>query len=304
MTRLIILLLLLVACGAQATTSKDPLKAADSLFAAGDYGNAVREYEQALKDKSNAATAQPWYRMGFSYHRQKDYTRAIAGYEKAAAINPRIPGLQLNLAKCYSATGAVTRSAVALDSAISQGFGNYKMLDSDADLENLRKDPAYEDLRSRAYLASHPCETVAAARQFDFWLGSWDVYQTANPSVKAGVNVISRQSGGCVLLESWESQGAHSGVSINYFDPANGKWKQKWAGSGQDITEFYDGAYADGAMRFRFDVPKADGTIAVGAGRLTFTNLEPGKVRQHAEQTTDGGKTWRTQYDFTYVLRK
>jgi hypothetical protein len=284
--------------------AKDPLKAADSLFTAGDYGNAVREYEQALKDKSNAAAAQPWYRLGFSYHRQKEYKQAIEAYEKAAAINPNVQGLRLNMVKAYSAAGDVKRSGIMLDSAISNGFGNYKMLDSDAELENLRRDPAFAALRSRAYLASHPCESLAAARQFDFWLGKWDVYQTANMTVKAGENVITRQSGGCVLLESWESQGAHSGVSINYFDPVNGKWKQKWAGSGQDIVEFHDGAYSDGAMRFKFDSPNADGTIAVGAGRLTFTHIEPGKVRQHAEQTTDGGKTWQTQYDFTYVLRK
>lgn len=304
MIRLIVFLLLGLACEAYATTSKDPLKAADSLFTAGDYSKAVREYEAALKNKSNAASAQPWFRLGFSYHRQKEYTKAIAAYEKAVAIDARIPGLRFNLAKAYSVTGDVKRSAISLDSAISNGFGNYKMLDGDPELENLRKDPAYAALRSRAYLASHPCESLAAARQFDFWLGTWDVYQTANPAVKTGVNVITRQSGGCVLLESWESQGAHSGVSINYFDPTNGKWKQKWAGSGQDIVEFYDGAYSDGAMRFKFDNPNADGTTAVGAGRLTFTNLEPGKVRQHAEQTSDGGKTWQTQYDFLYLLRK
>jgi hypothetical protein len=103
-------------------------------------------------------------------------------------------------------------------------------------------------------------------------------------------------------MENWESQGPHNGVSINYYDPANGKWKQKWAGSGQDIMEFYDGQYMDSIMRFKYDIVNADGTVK--PGMLEFTNMESGNVRQHFQRSDDGGKSWQTVYDFTYVRRK
>ena len=34
---------------------------------------------------------------------------------------------------------------------------------------------------------------------------------------------------------------------------------------------------------------------------LTFSKLPDAKVRQLSERSTDGGKTWITEYDFTYA---
>jgi hypothetical protein len=39
-------------------------------------------------------------------------------------------------------------------------------------------------------------------------------------------------------------------------------------------------------------------------GRMTFSRLDNGDVRQHGENSTDGGKTWATTFDFTYVRKK
>jgi tetratricopeptide (TPR) repeat protein len=303
MNRLIIICLVL-AFASQANPvkakEKDLLAVADSLYRTGMFKDAIPVYERALKVPANAVQAQLWFRLGSCHHNLKDYPKALEAYRKAEKINARLPFLRLSMAKVLSATGDVKASAVVLDSAARQGFGNYKLLDTDPEFANLRKDPAFAAIRSRIYGASHPCENNELAHQFDFWIGEWDVFVTASPATKAGTSNITRQSGGCVILESWESQGPHSGVSINYFDPSNGKWKQKWAGSSQDITEFYDGEYKDNMMRFKFDNPGPNG---VGAGRLTFTNMSPSKVRQHSEQTTDGGKTWTTVYDFMYLRR-
>lgn len=282
--------------------TRDPIVTADSLFVAGDFKGAIPNYVTALKKSQPAPTAQTWFRLGFAYHSLKDYVNAVDAYRKAEKINPKQPGLRVNLAKAYSASGDVNSAMVTLDSAVAAGFGNYKLTDSDADFENLRKNAGYAEIRKRIYQASHPCENLPAARAFDFWIGNWDVYQTSNMNVKAGENKISRRSGGCVIMEEWESQAAHNGVSINYFDPTKGKWQQKWAGSGQDIMEFYDGEYVDNVMRFKFDIVNPNGTIA--PGKLEFTNMESGNVRQHFMRSTDEGKTWQTVYDFTYVKQK
>jgi hypothetical protein len=284
-------------------TQKDPIVVADSLFNVGDFRAAIPNYEAGLKKIQNPPNAQPWFRLGYSYHRLSQEQNAIGPFRKAEAINPQFPGLRVNMAKSYSVLGDISMSVAAIDSAVQTGFGNYKLLDADPHFENLRKSDQYAGLRSRVYNMAYPCETLPAARQFDFWLGEWDVYPTASPTVIAGFNRISRKSSGCVIMEEWESAGAHNGVSINYFDPITGKWNQKWAGSGQDIVEFYDGEYSDGVIRFKFDAPAPIGGVAP-TGRLTFTNLGTDKVRQHSEQSSDGGKTWVTIYDFTYIKRK
>jgi hypothetical protein len=38
--------------------------------------------------------------------------------------------------------------------------------------------------------------------------------------------------------------------------------------------------------------------------RMTFSKLDNGDVRQHGENSTDGGKTWTTTFDFIYVRVK
>jgi tetratricopeptide (TPR) repeat protein len=301
------LLLFLVIICAQATAQKKKtpaasLAAADSAYVATNFARAIPLYESALKDASIAKVAQPWFRLGQSYHNTRDYTKALAAYAKAEKINGRFTGLRVNMAKAFSASGDLANAKVRLDSVIALGFGNYKILAQDPDFENFRKSNDYKSVSDRAIANAYPCLNLPAARAFDFWLGEWNVYVTANPSVQAGVNKITSLSSGCVLLESWESRGPHNGVSINYLDPTSGKWQQKWAGSGQDVLEFYDGEYADGAMRFKWDGRNPDGTKFMG--KLTFTNMESGNVRQHSQRSDDGGGTWVDVYDFTYEKRR
>ena len=46
------------------------------------------------------------------------------------------------------------------------------------------------------------------------------------------------------------------------------------------------------------DVTLPDGRA--GKQRMRFTREAGGAVRQHGTQSTDGGRTWTDQYDFTY----
>lgn len=300
---LVICLLIWSAAGAQKKkTSKPTLAKADSIFMTGNYSASIPLYEAVLRDPKTSTLVLPWYRLGQSYHNTNDYSKALAAYAKAEKINPRQPGLRLNMAKAFSVTGDVTNAKLRLDSALANGYANHKLLAQDPDLENLRKTDSYKPIEDRAYANSHPCANLPAAHAFDFWLGDWDVFLTSNPSIKTGFNSITSRSGGCVILESWESQGPHSGVSINYLEPTSGKWQQKWAGSGQDIVEFYDGEFSDGAMRFKWDGTNPDGTKF--PGQLTFSNMSNGNVRQHSQRSNDGGRTWIDVYDFTYVKRK
>lgn len=283
------------------TQTKLTVARADSLFTAGNFRDAIVTYTGALKDPVAAKDARAWYRLGASWFNLADYTKALPPFEHAWSINTKQPGLRLALARTHSMLSNNDMAIAMLDSTIAGGFVNYKLFDTDPTLESVRKDPRYPALRERAINAAYPCRNLAESRAFDFWLGDWDVYATQNPTFKTGFNRIVRAAEGCVIVENWEAVGPHTGMSINYFDPYDKKWKQKWAGSGQDIQDFFDGEYVDNAMRFKFIGRNPDGTTF--NGRLTFTNMEPGKVRQHSERTDVDGKTWQTIYDFTYIRR-
>ncbi len=146
-----------------------------------------------------------------------------------------------------------------------------------------------------------PCMVNAHAREFDFWVGEWDVFVTGTQR-QAGHSLVQMISGGCALLENWDSP-ASTGKSINFIDPNTNKWKQSWAGSyANGVQEFVNGEYKDSAMHFDYETEMHSGNKITG--RFIFYNQGPDQVRQFSESSTDGGKTWTTNYDFTYIRKK
>ncbi|NIM52189.1 MAG: hypothetical protein GTN78_18830 [Gemmatimonadales bacterium] len=58
-----------------------------------------------------------------------------------------------------------------------------------------------------------PCEKNAAYRQFGFWIGEWDMFNSEGRLV--GTNRIEKLLNGCLLLEHWTSARGGEGNSIN-----------------------------------------------------------------------------------------
>lgn len=151
--------------------------------------------------------------------------------------------------------------------------------------------------------AGAACTGVPEASRFDFWLGRWDVTPTEGQPDAGEVIATSREekiAGGCALLENYEEPDGYAGKSVNFIDPVSRRWRQLWVDSAGNTSEF-DGAFRDGAMRFEGESHVAPGKRVFR--RLTFTPLPDGSVRQRSEASLDG-KTWRVNYDYTYVRRK
>jgi hypothetical protein len=138
-----------------------------------------------------------------------------------------------------------------------------------------------------------PCQEPER-RQFDFWLGDWEV-ATADGTVR-GRNVIESIEGGCALRESYVTGRGYSGTSYNFFDPVRKLWHQTWIDN-QGSPLYLDGNFEAGRMVLRGDL---GGTLQ----RITWTPLADGRVRQLWESSTDGGSTWTTAFDGYYSRRK
>lgn len=154
--------------------------------------------------------------------------------------------------------------------------------------------------RSAAQTPADPCATPEH-RAFDFWLGEWTVFTPDGR--EAGKSVISRTMRGCVLHERYEGSTGFEGESFNIYDTSESRWHQTWVDNGGLLLQL-DGGLRDGAMVLEGSTRSPDGSDV--AQRITWTPLRAaeGGVRQHWEQSTDGGRTWITVFDGEYRRRQ
>lgn len=133
-------------------------------------------------------------------------------------------------------------------------------------------------------------------RQFDFWVGDWEVVDSAGQVV--GHNRITREMGGCVLREEWTSAAGGTGASFNIYDAATGQWHQTWVDTNGTLLMLDGGLQSDGVMVMVGERPAAGGTTV--RHRITWTRQSPDRVRQLWQVSDDGGVSWRGLFDGTY----
>lgn len=148
------------------------------------------------------------------------------------------------------------------------------------------------------HFAQHPCSTPEF-RQFDFWIGEWDVYGTNGK--KAGNSRISLILDSCIILEEWTSTNAtngivYSGKSFNKYNPSTKQWQQTWVDNVGGSTEYLKGNYTSKKMTFETE-PFQFSKDTTAIRKLTFYDIDKNKVRQHGEISKDDGATWITEYD-------
>jgi hypothetical protein len=284
-------------------SNKNKLARADSLFFAQNWEKAKEIYEKVIKDTTVGAMY--WSKLGFINYNLKKYDDALTAYEKALTLKPiaaALPTIYSRMAKVYAINKKNENVFIALDSAVRKGYSLFKELDTLSDFNAIRSEERFKKIREQVYINANPCMADAHHREFDFWVGEWNVFQTASMVQTGAHSSIQMISGGCAILENWESPGSN-GKSINFVDPVTNKWKQSWAGNYANGTqEFVNGEYKDGAMRFEFTTTGPQGQKITG--HLIFYNQGPNQVRQFNEYSADEGKTWTTSYDFTYVRKK
>jgi hypothetical protein len=149
-----------------------------------------------------------------------------------------------------------------------------------------------------ASAAAHaaPCD-AAAFREFDFWLGEWNVH---TPDGKlAGVNRIEREYGGCVLHERYDTGKGYHGESLNIHDATRKRWHQTWVDSGGTLL-LLEGGLVDGRMVLEGRTIGDDGKPV--QHRITWTRNADGSVRQLWESTDPDGR-WTVAFDGRYSRR-
>lgn len=272
------------------------MAAANELYREKKFAEAAAAFEAIARDEPNNGRA--WYFLGMSLHLMGKYREAIGAFEKNVAI-ARNPNAMYNIASGHARLNESDKAFEWLEKALNAGAAATVDIEKDPDLESIRPDPRFKKMVEVADRGKRPCMYLAEARQFDFWIGDWDVFNPAGQ--KAGTNSVMSFSAGCGLMENWTGTLGGDGKSINFYDPGTRKWYQSWIGSGGGALR-YSGSFSNGAMRFEGETVGADAKVTLQ--KLTFFKLDENTVRQLAETSADGGKTWSVSYDLKYVRRK
>jgi hypothetical protein len=133
-------------------------------------------------------------------------------------------------------------------------------------------------------------------RQFDFWLGDWDTYEIADTSKVVARNRVTSILGGCVLREAYEQNDGLVGESYSLWDAARGVWHQSWV-TNRGTLLLLDGRLEGGRMVLTGSEKTANGTASLLQG---IWWVEGKDVREKADRSTDGGKTWAPVFDIVF----
>jgi tetratricopeptide (TPR) repeat protein len=274
--------------------------AANAAYQAKDWPKAVTLYEQITKGQPDNARA--LYRLGVAQQALGQHDKALETLQKAKSKGVPIVFAGYSLAEVYASLGQTDKAFENLAEAVKQGYGQPEQMTYDPDLQPLRSDPRFAPLLEQARHNQTPCAYTPETRQFDFWVGDWDVVVTKE-GTSAGTSHIERAIGDCVIWENWTSLGTgYFGKSYNTYNASLKRWEQFWVDNAGGMIHFY-GGLQHGVMDFYTDaLPQPSGPPL--KRHLQFFNLGPDTVRQLSQGSTDGGKTWTVEYDFTYRRRK
>lgn len=150
-------------------------------------------------------------------------------------------------------------------------------------------------LAATAQQAPFDCSESATHRQFDFWLGDWEVRDSED--TLQGHNRISAVQKGCAMEEQWRSIRGGTGQSINYYDPRTGQWHQLWTDAGASIIDI-SGKLVDGSMVLEGEIYYLSRNVKMPF-RGTWTPLDDGRVRQFFQEQDRQGK-WQTWFEGFY----
>lgn len=253
------------------------------------------EAEKAFAEivKTEDKNAQAWFYLGLARHSQGKWEIAIEAFKKNVEI-ANVPAGMYNVAAGYSQLNKKDEAFEWLEKALTNGAAFGSNISVDDDLENIKSDTRFEKMLEIVERTTKPCMYCAESRQFDFWIGDWDVFVNGN---KVGENLVELEMKGCTLVENWKNRTGGLGKSLNSYNSTTKKWKQFYVDSSGSVLEF-EGEFKDKIMHLEGETIDANGAKTLHI--LEFYDLPDKTVRQLWKQSTDNGNNWNTVWDSIY----
>lgn len=139
--------------------------------------------------------------------------------------------------------------------------------------------------------------TAPEHRQFDFWIGEWDVFGGPQGDRPVGSSRIERSENSCWLVEHWRGATGNHGTSTNAWDAQHKVWRQFWVG-GDGVVLRLEGGLQGKAMVMSGELPKSKG--GTQRQRISWAPQDDGSVIQQWDVSDDDGANWNTSFRGVY----
>lgn len=283
---------LLIGIPSWAEVTSDQAQAA---YDAGDWAAAA----EAFKVLSETMPDSPgvWFRLGISLGHLGNVEAALENLGMAATKGAPPSFIKSGEARIFAVNGDQVRAIASLQEAVAAGYSDMGALESGTEFDAIRQLEAFDELVELARRQRFPCDYDPHYRQFDFWIGEWEVFMADGR--RAGSNSINKIESGCLLLESWKGASGGTGTSMNYYDAKQEQWVQVWVSGDATLIDIRGGLVGDSMVLVG---TIQDATNPLGAPfRGTWTLMEDGRVRQFFEQGSVGEDTWTPWFEGFYV---
>ncbi len=269
---------------------------ADAAFMAKHFKDAAELYADVLEDQPLNGKA--WFRLGFAQNSLGEYAKSSTSFEKSYTTGFMPVISMYNVACGYARVGDKAKALFWLQKIADSGYRDVNQLMKDADFDSIRNEPKFAQIMDQIKGNAAPCEKAAEHHQFDFWVGEWTV--AAPGGQEAGKSKVERVVDQCALVETWWGAMGGNGKSINLYNSNLKKWQQFWVDS-SGVSTLYTGERVGNEMRFTADINREGKALKK---KMTFFNVDADRVRVVGESSADEGKTWKMEYDLTYVRTK
>ena len=141
-----------------------------------------------------------------------------------------------------------------------------------------------------------PCSANSENRQFDYWLGDWSI--GAPGSSGNAHSTVSAALDKCLVVEKWDGGRGHSGQNIFGYSADDKSWYGMFADNEGRVHVFTSGKVSSGSAQFEGTSRGPNGESLLN--RVKITRLNPNKVEQTWEKSSNNGTSWNVVFRGEY----
>jgi hypothetical protein len=153
-------------------------------------------------------------------------------------------------------------------------------------------------LTTNGFAAADPnsCAANLENRQLDYWLGNWMI--GAEGSSGDAHSTVSLSLDNCLIVENWDDGRGHYGQNVFGYSTDDKSWYGMFADNKGRVHVFTSGKVASGTAEFEGTGRGPNGESVLN--RVKVIRLNPNKVEQTWEKSTDNGANWNVVFRGEY----
>ncbi len=133
-------------------------------------------------------------------------------------------------------------------------------------------------------------------KQFDFWLGEWEVYNKKGEQV--GSNSIVSIQDSCLIQENWTSK-QETGTSYTYYNKIDSSWNQIYIDNLGTVLQL-KGSFQNNRMILQSERVKSKKANFYYFNRIIWEKDNQGNVSQKWDIVNDKGEVLQVAFDGIY----